>query len=361
MKANVVALLGRRDEPTDALEEYCRYLGASLRHHHIQLEIRRVAWELQGWREATHNLRMEANDWRGKWVLLQYTALSWSTRGFPQRVIRIIKTLKSAGARICIVYHDVEPFPGLRVIDRVRRSIQRRTMLRALTFSDLAIFTVPMDKVSWLTRSVPHAHFVPVGPNFAILESIPQVRQLRDLPTIGVFSITGGAAGAHETKLIVGAVRYASERLGKIRLSVFGRHSELREEEIRDGLKRRTVEVLVEGILEPHQVVQRLQNCDVLLFVRGSISSRRGSALAGIACGLPTIAFEGSETAPPITDAGVILIPQDNQDELNMAVWHVLSDDMYRAELAARSRLAYKRYFAWPVIAAQIATLLDTR
>ena len=44
-----IALLGRKDEPTDAVEEYCRYLAAALQAHDIQLEIRRVPWEIDGW------------------------------------------------------------------------------------------------------------------------------------------------------------------------------------------------------------------------------------------------------------------------------------------------------------------------
>ena len=54
-------------------------------------------------------------------------------------------------------------------------------------------------------------------------------------------------------------------------------------------------------------VVRSLTVSDVLLFVRGHISTRRGSAIAGIACGLPVIAFEGPETAAPITEAGLAL------------------------------------------------------
>jgi len=360
MKVPIVALLGRKDEPTDALEEYCRYLGAALRRHDIHLEIRRVPWEPCGWPKASLDLQLEATKWREAWVLLQYTALSWSLRGFSLKVLRILKILKSAGARVAIVYHDVEPFPGSRPIDRLRRSIQLCTMRRALSLSDLALFTVPLNKVSWLTRPVSHAHFVPVGPNLPILEMSSGARPALELPTIGVFTITGGTAGSRETKIILGAVRYAAEHLGKLRLLVFGRHAEIREDEIRNGLRYSSVETSVEGILRPDQVVERLQACDLLLFIRGPISSRRSSALAGIACGLPTIAFEGPETAPPITDAGVVLVAENKPDELNAALVHVLSDDLYRAELAARSRLAYQAYFSWPAIAAQIATLLDT-
>src|SRR5690349_11618659 len=87
----VVALLGRRDEPTDALEDYCRYLANALREHQIEMSLVRVAWEEQGWAAALHALRNQASKWRGTWVLVQYTALSWSKRGFPRRFLRVLK------------------------------------------------------------------------------------------------------------------------------------------------------------------------------------------------------------------------------------------------------------------------------
>ena len=42
MTLPVIALLGRKDEPTDAVEEYCRYLGSALELCGIELEIQRV-------------------------------------------------------------------------------------------------------------------------------------------------------------------------------------------------------------------------------------------------------------------------------------------------------------------------------
>ena len=116
-----IALLGRQDEPTDAVEEYCHYLAAALQTHDIQLEIHRVAWEKDGWPHALQALRLQATKWRDTWVLIQYTALAWSARGFPQKVLRVVKILKSCGARVGIVFHDVEPYPGSRLIDSVRR------------------------------------------------------------------------------------------------------------------------------------------------------------------------------------------------------------------------------------------------
>ena len=356
-----IALLGRKDEPTDAVEDYCRYLAAALQVHDIQMEVHRVSWKLQGWQNALQALRLQASKWRDTCVLVQYTALAWSARGFPQKVLQVLKILKSAGSHVGIVFHDVEPYPGTRLVDSVRRFDQVCTMRRALAIADLTVFTVPPERLSWLTGAPPNAVFVPVGPNLPI-QTMPQASFQHDrVPTIGIFSITGGKAGTRETEIILAAGRYAVQKLGKLRLSIFGRCAELRETELREGFRDLPLELSVEGVLEPTQVVQKLSACDVLLFVRGPISSRRSSAIAGIACGLPVIAYPGPETAMPITEAGVVLVSPDEPDDLNSALVRVLSDAAYRMDLAARSRVAYQTHFAWPAIATRFNDFLKAR
>jgi len=353
-----IALLGKRDAPTDAVEEYCRYLGDALQTHDFQLEIRRVPWDTRGWASSLKALRLMAATWRGNWVLVQYTALAWSVRGFPGKFLHVLYALSKAGARVAIVYHDVEPFSGTRFIDRFRRFVQVRTMRSALRLADSAVFTVPPEKISWVQSSSANAHFIPVGPNLPISQSALTARPANELPMVGVFSITGGEAGVAETRAIVAAVRYAAQKIGALGLSVFGRNADSAEATFRESLQDLPVKSSVEGLLGESQLVERLSASDVLLFVRGPISSRRSSAIAGIACGLPVIAFTGSETAAPITEAGVILVSRDNQDELNAALLRVLSDCAYRAELAARSRAAFAEHFSWPSIAVRYAALL---
>ncbi|HET7108887.1 MAG TPA: hypothetical protein VFI38_18885 [Candidatus Acidoferrum sp.] len=360
MSRTVIALLGRKDVPTDAVEEYCRYLGEALRLHEFQMQIRRVPWELHGWRQSLHALRLQSAAWRDTWVLVQYTALAWSARGFPVKFMRVLRLLKSAGARVAVVFHDVEPFSSPRLIDRLRHRVQRRTMRRALEFADLAIFTVPPEKLSWLKAVPSNASFIPVGANLPVPEEVAPNRS-SELPTVGVFSITGGEQGAREAQQILAAVLCASRKLGPVRLSVFGRHSELREEFLRQGFLNCPVELSIEGVVQPEQVVDRLAACDVLLFVRNGISSRRSSAIAGIAAGLPLIAYTNSETAPPITDAGVILVSPEEPGQINEALVRVLSDGNLRAELSARSHSAYKAHFAWAAIAERYAALLNSR
>ena len=165
----IIALLGRRDEPTDAVEEYCRYLGGALRSYGLAMELARVAWAERGWRVALQELRERASAWRGRWVLLQYTALAWSARGFPWRFLSRLRELCEAGARMAVVYHDVEAYGGGRV-DR-QGSPPRASASHAPSAADLGprIFTVPLENISWLGRAHSNAAFIPVGANLPVL------------------------------------------------------------------------------------------------------------------------------------------------------------------------------------------------
>ena len=356
----IVALLGRQDTPTDAVEEYCTYLGAALRHHDLEMEITRVPWAERGWSAALRDLRDKASSWRERWVLLQYTALAWSARGFPLRFLRVVGTLRRAGARLGVVYHDAEPFGGARMVDRVRRTLQVHTMRRALCSSEVAIFTVPTEKLSWPTGRHRKAVFIPVGANLPVLpEGSKDVSDSQKGPlTVAVFGITGDRRGVEEISRIAHAVRLASRHVANLRLVVLGRNSATAEHDLRRALSGITVDLQVLGLLPADEVARVLSASDVLFFVRGPISSRRGSAIAGIACGLPVIAFAGSETAPPVTDAGVALVSPTDA-ELGEALVRVLTDPAYRMSLAKKSRLAYRRHFTWEAIAKRYAECLS--
>jgi glycosyltransferase involved in cell wall biosynthesis len=227
-------------------------------------------------------------------------------------------------------------------------------------YTELSVFTVPPESLSWKPPRNNKVIFVPVGPNLpSPSQSVSKDSDATDgTLTVAVFGVTGGRAGDKEVTNIVEAVRFAANKIGKLRLTVLGRNSESVEESLRRALHDVPVEIWVLGVLPGEEIVHILRSSAVLLFVRGHISSRRGSAIAGIACGLPVVAYAGSETASPVTDAGVVLVGHKN-GELGEALFRILVDPNYRASLAARSQLAQERYFAWQVIAAQIANAIS--
>ena len=356
----IIALLGRPDAPTDAVMEYCRYLGDALVAEDFDLSIERVSWRENSWSRALDILRRQARGWRGTWVLVQYTALAWSARGFPLRFPRVLKTLKAAGARVGVVFHDAEPSSGTRVIDGVRRRAQVRVMREAVRVSDAAVFTVPPEKLSWIKRQPGKACFIPVGANFPTSGEANSRKGISTggILSVAVFGITGGKEGQKEIENIVEAVRFAASRIGNLRLIVLGRNSQNAEADLRKQLGDAPVDLHVLGVLPGEGVVRSLSVSDVLLFVRGHISTRRGSAIAGIACGLPVIAFEGPETAAPITEAGLALYSPQRKGDLGDVLLRVLEDEHYRASLAQRSWLAQAEYFSWRAIAARYAEFL---
>jgi glycosyltransferase involved in cell wall biosynthesis len=233
-------------------------------------------------------------------------------------------------------------------------------MLQSLSLCDAAIFTVRMEKLSWIKHHLAKGCFIPVGAN---LPTSGEANSRQGISTggklsVAVFGITGGESGRWEIDSIVEAVRFAAARVGKLRLIVFGRNAQSAEAELTNRFRDSGVELHVLAILPPEDVVRSLSISDVLLFVRGPISTRRGSAIAGIACSLPVIAFEGPETAAPITEAGLALFSPQRKGDLGDVLLRVLEDEHYRASLAQRSLLAQRQYFSWHVIAARYAEFM---
>lgn len=357
-----VALLGRRDYPTDALQDYCTYLARALVKRGIDLQLVRVPWLEWGWLRALRWLWNESAKWQGSWVLVQYTALSWSRRGFPTMLLSVLWILRQRSGQVAVVFHDVSGYPGQRLIDRLRRGCQHTVMRMAYRWADKSILTIPLECAPWLPPNPIKAVFIPVGPN--IPEPDRRVRTNdRLMKTVAIFGVTGGDNILREVGDIAYAVRQAAQALSpkgqKVRLVVLGRGSEEAEPTFRQHLEgAEGIEVSVLGLLPAEKVTEVLSQADVLLFVRGHISSRRGSALAGIACGLPVVAYEGAETGFPITEAGVLLAPQGNREALAEALIRVLTDDTLWHELHQRSLNAQRTYFSWDAIAQRFVEVL---
>ena len=358
-----MAILGRLEEPTDGVQDYCCCLRDALADEGVNLTLTQVRWAEIGRKASRQELLEAVKGKQNAFFLLQYTALSWSRRGFALPVVGILKLLKKNGARCAVVFHDPDGYAGNRIVDRFRRGIQRYAMKRLVQLGDLAIFTLPRDKISWLPANTQNFVFIPVGANLPAPERAweEKRRPAGSKPIVAVFSLSDKPTLAKEVSQIARAVSIAAKQVGPLEVVVLGRNSESGGEELRAELAGSPAEVRILGLISADEVVRVLGSSDVMLFVRGPISSRRGSAIAGIACGLPIIAEEGAELAPPITEAGVVLVPEELVPEgFAAALLRLLSDPSYRTSLAQRSRDAQSRYFSWSVIARQYAQALRT-
>ncbi len=352
-----ILLLGRRDQPTDGVADYCEKLREAGLPRGLLFESVQLPWVEKGWGPALAELRRAAAGWRDRWVLLQFTTLAWSRRGFPLRAPRVLDVLRQCGARPGVVFHDFFPLPGTGIVGHAREYCHLRVLRQLYARSDLAVFTVPLNKVSWLPLRSDKAVFIPVGANCpemisAIRDDSPKIK------TVAVYSITGGDRTSIEVADIGAALKRASKRVGPVRLVLFGRGSREAEPALRSDLAGAEVEIESLGLLAPEQVRQALAGADVLLFVRGQISTRRGSAIAGIASGLPIVCYSGAETAWPITEAGILAVPLGDRESLAGALETVLLDGPFRKTLAERSSQAQEKYFSWAAIAERFAAAL---
>mgnify|MGYP001365026550 FL=1 len=302
----------------------------------------------------------ESKNWQGRWVCVQYTAFSWSHTGFSLGLVAALCILRYHGARCAVVLHDPGPCSGNRWIDRLRRVVQVLVLKMAYRLADRSIFTVDLAKTTWLTGNREKAVFIPVGANLPGTCPLPPESEVkRNGPKeVSVFCFTGGEHARREAEDIAYAVAHAAKRAGPVRVVVLGRNAELGEAPLRAALAGTGVELEIHGVLPAEIVEQRLSQTDVQIFVRGGISTRRGSAIAGIACGLPVVSYAWRETGPPVTAAGVVLVPSGDRQALADGLTKVLADDAYRARLRQRSITAREKYFSWDAIAAQYKSAL---
>jgi glycosyltransferase involved in cell wall biosynthesis len=359
-KPRCVIVFGQIDTPTDGVEDYCRYLAEGLRAEQFDVLVVRLRWEEIGVEASLAELDQRISDTPVDWFLFQYTALAWSQRGFPTLALRVVKHLKKK-ARCAVTFHDYGPYPGMRWIDRLRRSVQLSVMHKLLRVANVSVLTVPREQLPWVPPDITNDVFIPVAANLpapekAWLQSRPEINRT---PVVAVFSISAAQHGSQEVQFVAEAVKFASNQVGLIKVVVIGRNSQTGGEQLRAALAGTNNEVEIRGIVAAEDIVRTLGASDVLLFPRGPVSTNRGSAMAGIACGLPVIAQEGKITSPIIKEAGVVLIPSDRGADFGAALAHVLSDADYRASLAARSRAAQSKHFSWAANAGKYAAFMN--
>jgi glycosyltransferase involved in cell wall biosynthesis len=360
-KSEWVAVLGRRDEPTDGIEDYCIFLGHALARHSVRLRSVRVPWVGKGI-AALRSLWVESKTWRDSWVLLQYTTMGWSRRGFPFGAWLVLVLLRRRGFRCAVVFHEATRQTGDRLIDRGRGACQDWVIRRLYSGANAAIFLDPLDKIRWLPSDASKATFIAIGAN------IPEGRgeesdrrdENRNTKTVVVFCLSDPPNRHRELADIAHAMRIVAQRGVKARALFLGRGTDEAQEEIQRLFGSETGEAVNLGLQSADEVRRVLCNSDVMLCVRGPLYMRRGSAIAGIACGLPIVGYAGASEGTPLEQAGLALVPYLDRDALGDALARILADGHTLSDLRQRSIAAGQRCFSWDLIATNIAFALET-
>lgn len=346
-----IALLGYRDEPTDGVDDYCTFLARALMPHGIELTKVRLALAQKGCIGALRRLSRDSAGWRGRWILLQYTAFMWSRRGFPLLALLAL-TFLHRSVRLAVVFHEPCRQGGGRPIDRIRGICQDWVIQRLYRRSEKSVFTVPIETIGWLPKDKRKAVFIPIGANIPERANrcISRGRGNRD-KTVIVFGVTEAPVAMREAAEIAAIIKRVAEDFPKLRLIVVGRGSLDAEETLRNALKGSGVEVVVRGILPAEEIARAFESADVQLCIRGPLTLRRGSALAGIACGVPVVGYREGKIGGPLDGAGVEWSPWQDREDLVRGLVHVLRDPQRWAELRMRNLQIQKNELSWGRIA----------
>jgi glycosyltransferase involved in cell wall biosynthesis len=343
-------------DPVDGVADYCTCLAQALSERGHQVTVTAVDWKRGGWLNAIRDLLWQPAVAAPDWTLLQHTHLSWSRRGFPLFTVLIALALRRRTIRLAGVIHDPLPFGGARQRDKVRRSTQVTVMRWLVRSCDLTLVTVPRGLIPWLRHPGGRIEYLPVGSNIHCLPG--KAREEPEMFEVVVF----GVSLPHSRELldIARIARLLLDAIGPFRLSVLGRGSHEATAMLRELLDPGLdVELETTGVLSEAELCFRLGRADAALFVRaGGISSRRGTALAALAAGLPVVGFAGPETAPPLSEAGVILACPGDAEAAAAALAQLARDPRLAQSLRARSVSAYDAHFAWPVIAEHLERAL---
>jgi glycosyltransferase involved in cell wall biosynthesis len=106
------------------------------------------------------------------------------------------------------------------------------------------------------------------------------------------------------------------------------------------------------GSLNPGAVAEHLLAADVLYqpYLDG-ISSRRTSAMAGLALGVPIVTFRGEATEPIWIEERIVrLVNAGDSDAACAALIECAENNIERGEMSERARKIYEKHFSWAVV-----------
>lgn len=349
----IALVVGKRDYP-GGVEDYCCELADAVSARGHTVSTFAIRWNERGWLSATLEARRSLVQFQPDWIILQFTHLMWSKRGFSLIVPILIRGITLGRASIAVVLHDPFPFGGKRLRDLVRSKVQQMIMQHMARKLSRIFVTVWPPAIPWYRMDSKRISFLPIGSNIPNLNITSREHQF----TLAVFGIGRDVKEVHQLAAIAGHV---AAQIGEVRVSLIGRGSKEAKGDLERLVREWPVVVEVSGLVPSSQISGLLAQADVQILVHGEVSSRRGTVLAGIVHGLPIVGYSGRETAWPMTEAGVVLVASGDHVAMAEEVVRLAFHPEERGRLRELNTLASHQYFAWDQIASELEKcLLDS-
>jgi len=290
------------------------------------------------------------------WVVLQFNQFSYGRWGFNPFLPRTMQRVSHASPGTQIAWIAHEDFMPASSLKNAIMSIWQRWQFKKLgQLSDLIFFSIDpwVHKYSPWFRDTP-VHHLPIGSNMPRVTHDPSALReqlgLNDTFVAGFF----GTLRARLTGHVKAAMTELQRLHPGVVLLYIGPDG--------PGLRRclPDTKILDVGRLTPIDVSRHLGVFDLHLcpFVDG-VSTRRGSFMAGLQHGIPTLSTSGELTDQSLLDSegdAFILTPRDDASLYARAALELSKDDQTRRQIGRTGQDLYDKRFAFEVT---IPTMLD--
>ena len=222
----------------------------------------------------------------------------------------------------------------------------------------------------WLRPSMVHTELIPIGSNIAVAPQNPAIRnELRAQygfnagdTVIVYFGDMHPGKGFLEILRALRALRSEGLALSLLVISRLEAHRSLYDLEILEALESPRAErwAYVVDAPEPEMASRHLQFADAAVFpFKKGAAENRGSLLAAIAHGLPTLTTRGPSTPERFEKTyGVQAVPADDRPALIAHIRALVQSSELRQQLRDRARAASKT-FLWEDIAQRVIGLYN--
>jgi glycosyltransferase involved in cell wall biosynthesis len=288
-------------------------------------------------------------------LLVQYAPNVWGYRGVNLGFCRWLVRRRRRGDDVWAMIH--EAFYGWYLRDRPTRwalAAAHRLMIRSLLAASSRVFLSMPGLERRLRPYEPGPRrpmtWLPVPSNVPAVEDAAAVAATRRRVAPRGELVVGhfGTFGPSYRHLLAAALPpLLEDRPDRVGLLI-GRGGGPFAAELAAAHPGLAGRLVATGGLAPEAASLHLQACDVLVQpYDDGVSTRRGSAMAGLAHGRPIATTRGRHTDPTWSAAGCVsLVAPDDPAALARAAEALLADPDARDRLGAAARAAYDRHFA---------------
>lgn len=297
----------------------------------------------RGLRELTHRLdRLPPGR-----LLVQYVAPAFGYRGMNLPFCLWLQTRRAED--VWVMFHEVAyPWTRERPLRNVLAAANRAMAALLVRRADRIFVSIPNWSDSLprlLRRRAPEPVWLPIPSNLPALSSIP-ARKTPDPARVvlGHFGTYGEAIAAQLEAVLPKLLEGHPERHALL----LGRRSDAFARRLAEQHPSLAAQLSGQGEQPPDAVQAALLSCDVLIQpYPDGISSRRTSAMAGLALGLPMVTNQGYLSEPYWQDHRPVALADNPSPEALIATAEaLLASPASWADLGRRACAAYESDFS---------------